>query len=93
MSQIRLKPLSQQVIVITGASSGIGLATARMASEAGARVFLISRNGEALAKIVAELRGRRRQRRPCGCRRGRPGRHGSRRGAGHGDLRRGSIPG
>ena len=58
MSQIRLKPLSQQVIVITGASSGIGLATARMASEAGARVFLISRNGEALARIVAELRGR-----------------------------------
>ncbi len=31
---IRLKPLNEQVIVITGASSGIGLATARTAAEA-----------------------------------------------------------
>ena len=30
------KPLREQVIVITGASSGIGLATARMAAERGA---------------------------------------------------------
>jgi NADP-dependent 3-hydroxy acid dehydrogenase YdfG len=29
---IHLKPLSEQVIVITGASSGIGLTTARMAA-------------------------------------------------------------
>ncbi|MDB5375085.1 MAG: hypothetical protein JWP04_3727 [Belnapia sp.] len=58
MPSIRLKPLSQQTILITGASSGIGLATARMACEAGARVFLVSRNGEALEQIVGELRGR-----------------------------------
>ncbi|TCZ66114.1 SDR family oxidoreductase [Roseicella aquatilis] len=58
MAQIRLKPLSQQTIVITGASSGIGLATARKAAQAGARVFLISRNEEALRQIVEELRGR-----------------------------------
>ena len=58
MPQIRLKPLPQQTIVITGASSGIGLATARRAAQAGARVFLISRNEEALRRIVGELRGR-----------------------------------
>ena len=58
MPHLRLKPLSQQTIVITGASSGIGLATARLASEAGARVFLIARNEAALKTIVEELRGR-----------------------------------
>jgi short-subunit dehydrogenase len=52
---LRLKPLDQQTIVITGASSGIGLATARRAGAHGARVFLISRNGEALAKICEDL--------------------------------------
>ena len=36
----KLKPLAQQVIVITGASSGIGLATARKAAKAGAAVVL-----------------------------------------------------
>ncbi|MDF2602348.1 MAG: short-chain dehydrogenase/reductase, partial [Methylobacterium brachiatum] len=41
------KPLSEQVVVITGASSGIGLATARMAAERGARVVLAARSGEA----------------------------------------------
>lgn len=52
---ITLKPLNQQVIVITGASSGIGLATARAASKKGAKVVLASRNKEALAKIEQEL--------------------------------------
>ncbi|GEM_PF-5388996 len=33
---ISLKPLKNQVIVITGASSGIGLVTARMAAHKGA---------------------------------------------------------
>ena len=46
--RISLKPLHEQVIVITGASSGIGLATARLAIEKGARVVLVARNEEAL---------------------------------------------
>jgi NAD(P)-dependent dehydrogenase (short-subunit alcohol dehydrogenase family) len=40
----KLKPISEQVIVITGASSGIGLATAQEAAKRGARVVLASRD-------------------------------------------------
>ncbi|HET7410656.1 MAG TPA: SDR family NAD(P)-dependent oxidoreductase, partial [Paracoccaceae bacterium] len=52
----RYKPLGEQVIVITGASSGIGLATARRAARAGARLVLASRNEAALASICDEIR-------------------------------------
>jgi short-subunit dehydrogenase len=52
---IRLKPVQGQVIVITGASSGIGLATALMAAEQGAKLVLASRNGEALARIEHQI--------------------------------------
>lgn len=56
---VRLKPLSEQIIVITGASSGIGLTTARRAAEQGAKVVLVARNGEALeeAAHAIEVRG------------------------------------
>src|SRR4051812_3967425 len=37
---VSLKPLNQQTIVITGASSGIGLTTARMAARQGAKLVL-----------------------------------------------------
>lgn len=50
------KPLNQQVMVITGASSGIGMCTAKMAAEAGARVVLAARSDEALEEVVQEIR-------------------------------------
>jgi NAD(P)-dependent dehydrogenase (short-subunit alcohol dehydrogenase family) len=52
------KRLRDQVIVITGASSGIGLATARMAAARGARVILTSRNERDLRVAVEEIDAR-----------------------------------
>jgi short-subunit dehydrogenase len=52
---MRLKKLSEQVIVITGASSGIGRATAKMAARRGAHVVLTARSGPELAKVVEEI--------------------------------------
>ena len=51
----RLKPIKDQVIVITGASSGIGLVTARMAAKRGARLVLTARNREALQRVAEEI--------------------------------------
>jgi short-subunit dehydrogenase len=50
-----LKKVHEQVIVITGASSGIGLCTARMAASRGARVVLAARSGESLRELVQEI--------------------------------------
>lgn len=52
---IRLKPLSEQIIVLTGATSGIGLCTARMAAQRGARLVLAARNEEALGQLTDQL--------------------------------------
>ncbi|MFW5967405.1 MAG: SDR family oxidoreductase [Persicimonas sp.] len=51
-------PIHEQVIVITGASSGIGLATARMAAHRGASVVLVARSETKLQTVVDELRER-----------------------------------
>lgn len=52
---MKLKKLKDQVIVITGASSGIGLVTARMAAKAGAKLVLAARSALALAALADEI--------------------------------------
>jgi short-subunit dehydrogenase len=52
---VKLKKLNEQVIVITGASSGIGLVTARMAAKRGARLVLSSRGEEELRELTKEI--------------------------------------
>ena len=53
--ETKLKKLAEQVVVITGASSGIGLVTARLAARRGARLVLNARNEEALERITDEI--------------------------------------
>lgn len=55
---IRLRKLHDQVMVITGATSGIGLTTARLAAERGARLVLAARSRDALDELASELRGK-----------------------------------
>jgi NAD(P)-dependent dehydrogenase (short-subunit alcohol dehydrogenase family) len=49
------KRLSEQVVVVTGASSGLGRAVARMAGSRGAKVVVTARSGEALDACVREI--------------------------------------
>ncbi|WP_051362018.1 SDR family oxidoreductase [Solimonas soli] len=51
--------VKDQVIVITGASKGIGLATAQVLAARGARVALLARNRDALNDAVAAIGGER----------------------------------
>lgn len=46
-----ITPINEQVMVITGASSGIGLATAYTAAEQGARLVLVARSEDTLITI------------------------------------------
>lgn len=52
---LHLKPLDQQVMVLTGASSGIGLCTAILAAERGARLVLVARSEDTLQSLVAQI--------------------------------------
>lgn len=52
---VSLKPINEQIIVIVGASSGIGLATARMAAKKGAKVVVAARNTDALKQLEQEI--------------------------------------
>lgn len=52
---VKLKKLKDQVLVITGASSGIGLTTARLAAKSGARLVLAARSEPALRKLADEI--------------------------------------
>src|SRR3954468_21183804 len=53
-----MKSLKDQVMVITGASSGIGLTTAEIAAERGAAVVLAARSERELTDVVARIRAR-----------------------------------
>jgi short-subunit dehydrogenase len=53
---LEFKPLDQQVMVITGASSGIGLATALSAAAAGAKLVLAARSEQTLGEIVQGIK-------------------------------------
>jgi short-subunit dehydrogenase len=50
------RDIGDQVVVITGASSGIGLATARLAAERGARVVMAARSADALDAAAERIR-------------------------------------
>lgn len=47
--------VKDKVIIVTGASQGIGLSTARLLSEKGAKVVLAARSKEVIKKLEAEL--------------------------------------
>jgi NAD(P)-dependent dehydrogenase (short-subunit alcohol dehydrogenase family) len=49
------KPLAEQVVLVTGASSGLGRAVARAAGQRGAKLVVTARTGEALDACVREI--------------------------------------
>jgi NADP-dependent 3-hydroxy acid dehydrogenase YdfG len=51
-----MTPLSNRVAVITGASSGIGRATAKLLAAWGAKVAVLARRGDMLEQLVAEIK-------------------------------------
>lgn len=58
MSRFQPRPLSEQVVVITGASSGIGRKTAQLLAEKGASLVLAARNEVALHEAAREVEER-----------------------------------
>ncbi len=51
----KFKPLTEQVIVVTGAHTGLGLAVAKKAAEAGASLLLTSADEPAVRKLAEEI--------------------------------------
>ncbi|HEX5707091.1 MAG TPA: SDR family oxidoreductase [Pyrinomonadaceae bacterium] len=54
---MELKPIAEQVVVVVGASSGIGRATALGFAHRGARVVAAARGESGLRSLVEEIRG------------------------------------
>jgi NAD(P)-dependent dehydrogenase (short-subunit alcohol dehydrogenase family) len=52
---VHKKPLHEQVLVVTGASSGVGRAVARAAGERGAKVVVAARGADGLKAAVEEI--------------------------------------
>lgn len=48
----QLEPLSGRVLVMTGASNGIGLCTARLAALRGARLVFVAGNSQAISQLI-----------------------------------------
>jgi NAD(P)-dependent dehydrogenase (short-subunit alcohol dehydrogenase family) len=55
---MQLKPVEEQVVVLMGASSGIGRETALRFAERGAKVVVSARGKEGLNSLVEEIRGK-----------------------------------
>jgi 3-dehydrosphinganine reductase len=55
MTTIRISDFTGKTALITGGSSGIGLATARMLAEQGAHVWLIARHADLLAEALKKV--------------------------------------
>ncbi|MYC77713.1 SDR family NAD(P)-dependent oxidoreductase [Candidatus Poribacteria bacterium] len=58
LNAVEIGKLDGKVVVITGASKGIGKATASAFAVAGAKIVLAARTRETLEQVAAELRGR-----------------------------------
>jgi NAD(P)-dependent dehydrogenase (short-subunit alcohol dehydrogenase family) len=54
--KINLKPIQEQVVVLFGATSGIGLMTAMKMAEKGARVVIVGRSQDGLNEALTQVR-------------------------------------
>lgn len=53
---MQLKPINQQVVVVVGASSGIGRETALKFAQRGAKLVVAARSAPGLKSLVEEIR-------------------------------------